>query len=144
MKQTKKSKVANKKTTKVVKVKKRKITSMVKSVDKKIKKPTKITSFKKIVKNEPPKKNKKIKLDITYESKKLSEIKVPRNITDKDIIVINDLNAINKEVEELPQSSKALQVRTIMAGQPSVNTSLTSSIFTSPQLSSASGFRERA
>ena len=67
MKQTKKSKVANKKTTKVVKVKKRKITSMVKSVDKKIKKPTKITSFKKIVKNETPKKNKKLKLDITYE-----------------------------------------------------------------------------
>ena len=56
MKQTKKSKVANKKTTKVVKVKKRKITSMVKSLDKKIKKPTKITSFKKIVKNETPKK----------------------------------------------------------------------------------------
>ena len=106
MKQTKKSKVANKKTTKVVKVKKRKITSMVKSVDKKIKKPTKITSFKKIVKNETPKKNKKLKLDITYESKKISEITVPRNITDKDIIVINDLNAINKEVEELTDVRK--------------------------------------
>ena len=101
MKQTKKSKVVNKKTTKVVTDKKRKITSMVNSVNKKIKKPTKITSFKKVVKNQPAKKNNKVKLDITYESKNLSEINVPRNITSKDIIVINDLNYINKDLEEL-------------------------------------------
>ena len=106
MKQTKKSKVVNKKTTKVVADKKRKITSMVNSVNKKIKKPTKITSFKKVVTHQPPKKNNKVKLDITYESKNLSDINVPRNITSKDIIVINDLNAINKEVEELTDVRK--------------------------------------
>ena len=60
MKQTKKSKVVNKKTTKVVADKKRKITSMVNSVNKKIKKPTKITSFKKVVTNQPPKKSNKV------------------------------------------------------------------------------------
>jgi hypothetical protein len=101
MKKIKKSKVITKKVTKVVNPKKRKVSAMVKSVNKKIKKPTKITSVKKIVKK--PKKVNKLKLDITYESKNLSEINVPRNITSKDVIVINELDAINKEVEELTE-----------------------------------------
>lgn len=104
MKKIKKSKVITKKVTKVVNPKKRKVSAMVKSVNKKIKKPTKITSVKKIVKK--PKKVNKLKLDITYESKNLSEINVPRNITSKDVIVINELDAINKEVEELTEVRK--------------------------------------
>jgi hypothetical protein len=97
----KKSKVITKKVTKVVNPKKRKVSAMVKSVNKKIKKPTKITSVKKIVKK--PKRVNKLKLDITYESENLSEINVPCNITSKDVIVINELDAINKEVEELTE-----------------------------------------
>ncbi len=104
MKKIKKSKVITKKVTKVVNPKKRKVSAMVKSVNKKIKKPTKVTSVKKIVKK--PKKVNKLKLDITYESKNLSEINVPRNITSKDVIVINELDAINKEVEELTEVRK--------------------------------------
>jgi hypothetical protein len=87
MKKIKKSKVITKKVTKVVNPKKRKVSAMVKS-------------FKK------PKKLNKLKLDITYESKNLSEINVPRTITSKDVIVINELDAINKEVEELTEVRK--------------------------------------
>jgi hypothetical protein len=102
MKQIKKTKVISKKTNKSLIKKNRKSTSMLKTVKKKTKKPVKITSVKVIKK---PKKN-KVKLSITYESKKLSDINVPRNITDKDIIVINELNPINKEVEELTEVRK--------------------------------------
>jgi hypothetical protein len=109
MKKIKKSKVITKKVTKVVNPKKRKVSAMVKSVNKKIKKPTKITSVKKIVKK--PKKVNKLKLDITYESKNLSEINVPRTITSKDVIVINELDAINKEVEELTEKNVEVAIK---------------------------------
>jgi len=100
MKQFKKTKVIGKKPNKILIKKNHKVTSMVKTIKKKTKKINKIFIPKS---SKKPNKN---KLKITYEPKKLSDINVPRNITDKDIIVINEVNPINKEVEELTEVRK--------------------------------------